>query len=154
MVVLLPKRHDGLAALERTLTPEALGGWVGGMKKRKVNVFLPKFTMETTYSLPKALSAMGMPAAFRPGGFTGISDSAAAEALYISVVVHKAFVDVNEKGTEAAAATAVVMTRSARIDPSLIPTFRADHPFILAIRHNQTGSLLFLGRLMMPPKPR
>jgi len=154
MVVVLPKRHDGLAALERMLTPEALGGWIGGMKKRKVNVFLPKFTMETTYSLPTALSAMGMPAAFRPGGFTGISDSVAAEALYISEVVHKAFVDVNEKGTEAAAATAVVMTRSARIDPSLIPTFRADHPFILAIRHNQTESILFLGRLMKPPKPR
>ncbi len=150
MVVLLPKRHDGLAALESMFTPEALDRWIGGMKKRKVNVFLPKFKMETTYKLPKMLSAMGMPAAFGPGGFTGVSDSAAARLLYISEVVHKAFIDVNEQGTEAAAATGVTMTIvSARIDPPT-PTFRADRPFIFAIRHNQTGSILFLSRMANP----
>lgn len=102
------------------------------------------------YNLPQTLSSMGMPAAFAPGGFTGMSDAPEARDLVLSQVVHKAFVDVNEEGTEAAAATiAVVATVAARIEPP-IPEFRADHPFLFLIRDAQSGAILFLGRVMNP----
>ena len=93
---------------------------------------------------------MGMSAAFEPGGFTGMSESAEARTLALSAVVHKAFVEVNEEGTEAAAATAVtVVETAARIEPP-IPTFRADRPFLFLIRDSQSDTLLFLGRMVNP----
>lgn len=153
MVVLLPKRHNGLSTLEQRLTADTLTQWLETMHKQKVHVFLPKFTLETTYNLPKTLSAMGMPAAFKPGGFTGMSDAPEARTLEISDVVHKAFVDVNEEGTEAAAATAVGMrATSARIEPPT-PTFRADRPFLFLIRDIRGGAILFLGRMTNPLHP-
>jgi serpin B len=84
--------------------------------------------------------------AFGAADFSGMTGQ---RDLFISVVVHKAFVDVNEKGTEAAAATAVVKTRSSLPPPP--PTFRADHPFLFLIQERRTGSVLFLGRLVEPP---
>jgi len=150
MVILLPTRHDRLPTLEQRLTADALNTWLQAMRKQKVHVFVPKFTLETMYSLPQTLSAMGMPAAFEPGGFTGMSDAPEARTLAISEVVHKAFVDVNEEGTEAAAATAVVaVATSASIEPPT-PTFRADRPFLFLIRDIRSGAILFLGRMMNP----
>jgi serine protease inhibitor len=150
MIVLLPKKPDGLSALETGLTAANLNKWLEVMQQQKVHVFLPRFTLETTYDLPQTLSAMGMPAAFQPGGFTGVSDAAEASTLALSQVVHKAFVAVNEEGTEAAAATAVtIVATAARIEPP-IPTFRADRPFLFLIRDTQSGTLLFLGRMMNP----
>ena len=147
MVVLLPKKVGGLAALEAKLTEENLAGWLSKLRKQEVQVALPKFKMTKEFSLNDVLKAMGMRKAFVPGGadFTGMSGS--GKRLFISAVVHKAFVDVNEEGTEAAAATAVVVTTtSARITP----IFRADHPFVFLIRDNRSGSVLFLGRLTNP----
>jgi serpin B len=93
---------------------------------------------------------MGMPAAFQAGGFTGMSDAPEAKLLAISDAVHKAFIEVNEEGTEAAAATAIVATlASAMIEPPT-PTFRADHPFLFLIRDNQSRAILFLGRMLNP----
>jgi serpin B len=90
---------------------------------------------------------MRMPAAF--GGDADFSGMNGKRDLFISAVVHKAFVDVNEEGTEAAASTAVVMSRSsARLEP--VASFRADHPFVFLIRDRRTGSILFLGRVMNP----
>lgn len=147
MVVMLPQ-PNGLAKLEKQLSAERLNQWIGKLKKQKVIVSLPRFRMETEYALKPTLKAMGMPAAFQPGGFTGLSDAPSARELYISAVLHKAFVEVNEEGTEAAAATAVVIRRKSK-GPSY-PYFNANRPFIFMIRDNATGSVLFLGRMMNP----
>ena len=104
---------------------------------------LPKFKMTSEFMLKDVLSEMGMPMAFdaAKADFSGMTT---ASKLFISDVVHKAFVDVNEEGTEAAAATAVVMEYMSLPLPA---TFRADHPFVFLIRDNRTGSILFLGAL-------
>jgi len=126
---------------------ENLSGWLGKLGKRKVIVSVPKFRMTSQFSLADVLKSMGMKDAFSGkadfSGMTGVRD------LYISAVIHKAFVDVNEEGTEAAAATAVVM-RIIAIGPKEIPVFRADHPFLFLIRDNKAGSILFIGRAMNP----
>ena len=107
---------------------------------------MPKFTMTVQFELAKTLGAMGMPEAFSESadfsGMTGGKD------LFISAVAHKAFVEVNEEGTEAAAATGVAMRLTAA--PAPPPLFRADHPFIFLIRHKPSGSILFLGRVVNP----
>jgi serpin B len=107
-------------------------------------VWLPKFKMSSEFKLKEVLSNMGMPVAFRDGvaDFSGINSK---ERLALSEVVHKTFVDVNEEGTEAAAATAVI--GATRGGP---PSFRANHPFIFLIRDTQSGSILFLGRVVNP----
>ena len=152
MAILLPKKHTGLPALEKELTTDRLTQWLDAAERRKVHVFLPKFKLEEKISLKQTLSAMGMPQAFEPNGFLGMSDAADAWKLYLSHVAHKAYVDVNEEGTEAAAATAIMArTLSVRIEPP-IPTFRADRPFLFLIRDTRTGTILFLGRMMRPPQ--
>jgi serpin B len=147
MVVLLPKKLDGLAALEKDLTAANLGRWLKGARDQKVRVALPRFKLTAELDLNKVLSEMGMSSAFSPSAdFSGMGGSKGE--LYLAAVVHKAFVDVNEEGTAAAAATvAVVAARS--IGP-VIPVFRADHPFVFLIRDKSTGCVLFLGRLASP----
>jgi serpin B len=147
MIVLLPRKRDGLGALEEKLTAKSLAEWTGAM--RPVNdlaVTLPKFKMTTQFELNKVLEAMGMKDAFGPNAdFSGMGGEPGL--LYLTHVIHKAFVDVNEEGTEAAAATAVVASRAP--GPPR-PTFRADHPFVLVIRDNKSGAILFMGRLVKP----
>jgi serpin B len=148
MVVLLPKKRGGLAQLEAGLTHAKLKKWLSGMRTRRVILSLPKFKMTTQFSLGATLKSMGMRDAFTPGAadFSGINGR---RDLSITAVVHKAFVEVNEKGTEAAAATGVVVgVTSAPVDPPA--KFRADHPFLFLIRHNRTGAIVFLGRLANP----
>ncbi len=148
-VVLLPDEIDGLDALEQKLSHERLTRWMGGLQKRKVRVFLPRFTLTSDFSLSTVLEAMGMPLAFdeRQADFTGISTQ---EPLFISAVLHKAFVDVNEEGTEAAAATGALIAARAMMIPAEPPLFRADHPFLFLIVDNRTKSILFLGRVVNP----
>lgn len=148
MVVLLPTAADGLPAFERAVTAEAIGRWLSRLTPRPVDVSLPRFKVEAGFELQDVLSAMGMPAAFGGGAdFSGINGR---RDLSISAVIHKAFADVNEAGTEAAAATAVAMTRSAVVRPEPPVRFRADHPFLFLIRDKTTGSILFLGRVSHP----
>ncbi|HVP10975.1 MAG TPA: serpin family protein [Phycisphaerae bacterium] len=144
MVILLPRKVDGLADLERTLNAQALGGWIGKLRAQELYVGLPRFTMTASYQLNPKLQALGMRDAFSQtaADFSGMSGK---RDLFISAVVHKAFVDVNEEGTEAAAATGV--GAAAR---SMPPSFRADHPFIFLIRDTRSGGILFLGRVMNP----
>ena len=156
MVLLAPQRPDGLPALEATLSAEKLAAWIGGLAKRKVHVVLPKFRLETDYTLgdadnPGALQQMGMVRAFAKGAdFSGMNLSHRPD-LYISKVLHKAFVDVNEEGTEAAAATAVILTgKSLVLRKPFVPTFRADRPFLFLIKDKVTGSVLFMGRMVDP----
>jgi serpin B len=104
--------------------------------------------MTIQYQLKKPLVKMGMKTAFTGSAdFSGMCES---ESLFIDQVYHKAFVKVDEEGTEAAAATAVVMSRKSAVRPQPVLTFHADHPFIYLIRDNQTGSILFMGRLTDP----
>jgi len=149
MIILLPKKADGLAQLESSFKTRALDNWLTQMRSEKVRVFLPKFTTTAEFSLGDTLSKMGIRDAFSSwADFSGIDGK---KDLYISAVVHKAYVDVNEEGTEAAAATGVAVTASAvRIEKNIV--FRADHPFIFLIRDNRTGSILFLGRVNDPTK--
>jgi len=155
MVVLLPKRNvppgakDDLAALEASLSADKVAGWLGQLRRREVRVTLPRFKTTAEFGLKGTLVAMGMADAFNPNaadfsGMTGTKD------LFISAVVHKAFVDVNEEGTEAAAATGVVM--AGKSAPAPAPVFRADHPFLFLIRDTKTGAILFLGRILDPTK--
>ncbi len=154
MVVLLPKQTDGLAALEKSFTSRSASDWIQKLEPvEKVILTLPRFTMTQQFELNSALSAMGMPQAFSGAadfsGMTGKPDFA------ISAAIHKAFIDVDEQGTEAAAATAIVMYATAmrRDFPEPPPiVFRADHPFLFILLDAKSGSMLFLGRVIDPTK--
>ena len=145
MIVLLPKRIDGISELETALTEENLSRWTSDLSEREVSVCLPRFTVRSQFGLNGVLRSLGIENAFGDADFSGMDGT---KALYISAVIHQAFVDVNEEGTEAAAATAVVM--AVRSIPEPPPVFRADHPFVFVIRVNSTGSILFLGRVSDP----
>ena len=147
MIILLPKELDGIHELEKNLTLEDLSQWLAKLFKREVAVYIPKFKMTSQFSLASVLKSMGMEDAFsQDADFSGINGK---RDLFISAVIHKAYVDVNEEGTEAAAATGVAM-RLTSIGPSQTPVFRADHPFLFFIRDNNSSSILFIGRVMNP----
>ncbi len=147
MMVVLPTKPTGLNTLVDSLTSEQVDRWEETLEVRDFQLLLPKFKMEVTYDLNRALTQLGMKAAFDANlaDFTGMG----AEQLYISQVIHKAFIEVTEKGTEAAAATAVVMeTTSAPVrEIPFNPKFHADHPFLFLIRHRPSGLILFLGKV-------
>jgi serpin B len=146
MVVLLPEPGVGLAELESELTLDNLDDWLGRMAPRKLDALaIPRFKMTRRYGLAPHLAKLGMPLALSSkADFSGMSS---AGDLFVSDVLHEAFVEVNEEGTEAAAATGVVV-RTTSFAPPLI--FRADRPFLFLIRDRDTGSILFLGRLTDP----
>lgn len=147
MTILLPRRHDGLAELETRLSVENLARWLDGGRAREVRTILPKFRLDATFSLAQPLRAMGMSDAFTAAadfsGMTGQRD------LFISGVVHKAFVEVDEKGTEAAAATGIGMSITS-MPTEAPPLFQADRPFVFLIRDRASGAILFIGRLAEP----
>ncbi|MEQ8789632.1 MAG: serpin family protein [Pirellulaceae bacterium] len=148
MIVLLPEKRDGLAALEEKLSAENVDRWIGALRKREVRLQLPKFKLTSQFQLSSELKALGMTTAFSDGA--DFSRMATGEPLRISEVLHKAFVDVNEQGTEAAAATAVLIEATAAPIPQEPVDFRADHPFVFLLRDNRTGAILFLGRVSDP----
>ncbi|HUS79073.1 MAG TPA: serpin family protein [Patescibacteria group bacterium] len=142
MIIVLPKGND-IHEVEDTLTAAKLREWLSDLRPTAMDVNLPKFKLETKYDMGEDLAAMGMPTAFTGGAdFSGMSDS----GLFISKVIHQAYVDVNEEGTEAAAATGVVMLESA----PMTTLFNADHPFTFLIQNRETGLILFMGRVMDP----
>jgi serpin B len=150
MIVLLPRESNGLKGVEDVLNPPALDRWLALAREQKVTVFLPKFKLSAQFSLATPLAEMGMTDAFSPNAdFSGLDG---ARDLSLSAVVHKALVDVNEEGTEAAAATGVIIRSMAVMRPRPTPIFRADHPFMFLIRDNHSGSILFLGRLIDPTR--
>ncbi|MEI6891760.1 MAG: serpin family protein [Pontiella sp.] len=143
MIVLLPNTPDGLATVEEALTPESLASLP--FSPQNVRVQLPKFKFEWKFELSKMLEAMGMPLAFsNQADFSGMDGS---KDLALDFVIHQAFIEVNEEGTEAAAATAVAVGTRAILRP---PTFIANHPFLFLIRENSTGVILFIGRVTHP----
>ena len=149
MIVILPKRIDYLDRVEKELVnSDKPGHWFKRLRKRDVIVYLPKFKITWgVVDLTKTLSDMGMPAAFMKADFSGMDGT---KNLLISNVVHKAFVEVNEEGTEAAAATGIAMKLTSMPAPPQV--FRADHPFIFIIKDNQSGSILFMGKVVNPTK--
>ena len=151
MLVVLPRQVDGCGQLEKQLTPALLSQSLGQMRWQKVEIFLPRFKLESGFNLVPTLAGMGMPDAFGPqADFSGMDGT---KLLSISGVFHKAWGEVNEEGTEAAAATAVAVgTRAVVRQPPPPPVFRADHPFIFLIRDTRSGSILFLGRLLDPTR--
>jgi len=148
MVIYLPKEINGLAKLEEKMTYDNLQKSLSLLDASmdEVEVFLPKFKLTQQFDLNDILSKMGAEEMFIPGiaDLTGIT----AEPLFVSKVVHKAFVEVNEEGTEAAAATGIGMNTFSMPLPK--PIFKADHPFLFLIQHNNSGAILFLGRLVRP----
>jgi len=154
MLLILPRKVDGLSDLERELRPELFARWSGGLALRSGQVFLPKFTLTHSIDLKDPLMEMGMVEAFDRGkaDFRALATPPAGDNIYISGVYHKAFVDVNEAGVEAAAATAVVAAGGGP-RPSNPFLFRADHPFLFAIRMEPSNAILFLGRMAEPTPP-
>ncbi|MFA6404986.1 MAG: serpin family protein [Candidatus Paceibacterota bacterium] len=155
MFIILPKDND-ISVLEKIMNKAFIDKMRTSLNEQRVNVYLPKFKFETKYFMGKDLKDMGMPSAFDPdlSDFSGMFDRTKTdENLSISEVIHQAFVEVNEEGTEAAAATAVIMVNTTSVGPgNPIPEFRADHPFIFMIQDSSTGEILFMGKVANPIK--
>ena len=147
MLIVLPHEVDGLNAVESSLTPEQINGWVEDLEEwESLDIWLPKFSLDQGFSAVEMLQAMGMHDAFGSGAdFSGMVDDGAG-GLSISSVRHQAFITVSEEGTEAGAATSVEMTDSGG-EPTV---FLADHPFVFLLRDRYTGSILFMGRYANP----
>jgi serpin B len=149
MVVVLPRDGDDVNELTAALTADRWTAITAGLGKSEGEVFLPKFKLTFEQTLNDALRALGMPTAFVEGGADFTAMSPRGRALFISEVLQKTFVDVNEEGTEAAAATSVgvgVTSAPARF------LFRADRPFLFAIRERLSGTILFVGKIVTPPR--
>jgi serpin B len=144
MLILLPKEGH-MGDVESQLSAERLGEWVELMEAAAVNVYLPRFTFETKYFMMEDLAEMGMPTAFTDAA--DLSGMNAEDRLFIDKVIHQAFIEVNEKGTEAAAATGVSVSLTGALQEDV---FRADRPFIFLIRDVETGVIMFIGRVTDP----
>jgi serpin B len=153
MLIILPKNNN-IGSLENAISTANLAGWKKNMKLEYVKLSLPKYKYENKYFMAKDLKEMGMPTAFsRQADFSRMSE---AEELYIDDVIHQTFIEVSETGTEAAAATAVVMRPTGASPGIRIPPipkiFNADHPFIFVIQERESGNILFMGRVTDPSK--
>lgn len=148
MLVLLPKTPGGLPALEKRLSGLALQRWGESLREGEVEVYLPKFKLEGNYQLNALLASLGARRAF-DASKADFSKMTGGRDLYITSAVHKAFVAVDEEGTEAAAATVVMMGPTAAAVRKAPPVFRADRPFVFLIRDIR-GNVLFVGRLSDP----
>ena len=144
MTILLPKENSGLPGLEKALSVAFLAKWLPRLRESKVKVTMPKLKMGSKFRLAQTLKAMGMTDAFGPGAdFSGMDGK---KGLFLARVIHEAVVEINEEGTEAAAATAVVTKNGGP------PSLSMDHPFLFLIRDGRTGSILFMGRVANPKK--
>jgi serpin B len=153
LVIVLPRKTDGLARVEKGLDAKWLADAMKRLAKRDgVQVALPRFKMMAEFRLSKVLARLGMPLAFdaQKADFSGMSTE---QRLVLDEVIHKAFVDVNEEGTEAAAATAVTM-RALSMRPGNPVVFRVDHPFMFFIRDTRSRAILFMGKVMNPAESR
>jgi serpin B len=148
--VLLPKRENSLKQLLQSLNTKELDSQLRTLRSQQVELWLPKFKLETSYELKDVLMQMGMNAPFNRADFSKMTKD--KTPLEISRIIQKAFVEVNEKGTEAAAVTVVMMVTESSISRHEIeiPQFRADRPFLFLIRDKQTGAILFTGGLEKP----
>uniref|UniRef100_A0A7M4E6F2 Ovalbumin-like n=1 Tax=Crocodylus porosus TaxID=8502 RepID=A0A7M4E6F2_CROPO len=147
MIILLPNDISDLDQLENTINFDKLMAWTSStnMRKRKVEVYLPRMKLEEQYSLAPVLSSLGMTDLFtQSADLSGISTG---KNLAVSEVIHKSHVEINEEGTEAAAATGVTIVLMSHVFPI---KFKADHPFLFFIHHKKTNLILFYGRFSSP----
>ena len=149
MFIILPNQVNGLGELEKKITSEVLQKLTSEMRKVEVRLSLPKFKLEHQFSVKDKLMARGMKDFFTAGK-ADLSKMDGTKQLYASDVIHKAFIEVNEKGTEAAAATGVVMIELSYKPNAIVMDFNADHPFLFFIRDNRSKGILFMGRLVNP----
>ena len=151
MVVFLPKRFNSGSELDSLLDIQKIEDYLSRLREQyaqKVKAFFPRFTINLSYTLTKFLSNLGITEAFTTNAdFSGISKE---PDIFVSDVIHKAFVEVNEKGTEAAAVTALRVVGASIGPRKEPPIFRADHPFLFLIQDSQTKTILFIGKLMNP----
>lgn len=150
MVILLPQKEVKLDTIEKKLDNLKFTEWTAFLAPQKVRLTIPKFQAEQSFDLGQSLKGMGMASAFKAGkaDFSGMNGK---KNLYIGAAIHKTFLEVGEEGTEAAAATAVIMTKTSLThDPEETIEFKADRPFIYIIKDNQTGAILFIGRYTKP----
>ncbi len=147
MIVVLPKNND-LSSIINSVDNDMFSTWMGSLDETNVDIYLPKFSVETSCNLNDYLKTLGMNLPFSSiADFSGITGS---KDLFISDVVHKAFIEVNEEGTEAAAATGVAMTLEMNGHSDSRIVFDCDHPFMYFIRHKDTGTILFMGSIEDP----
>jgi serpin B len=147
MLIILPKETEGWKLIGRILTTDRLKIISRGLKTQEVEMAIPKFSYESQFNLKETLMQMGMKEPFSNfADFSGMTD---ANDLKIDEVIHKAFIEVNETGTEAAAATAVIMVLKSALEERSV-RFIADHPFIYFIMDKTTGGIIFMGRLVNP----
>ncbi|KAJ8350907.1 hypothetical protein SKAU_G00260370 [Synaphobranchus kaupii] len=144
MVALPSERKLPLAHLEMQLTSRAVALWANGLRRTKMDVFLPRFKIQNRFNLKSVLLSLGISDIFDPmaADFGGIS---AEDGLYVSEAIHEAKIEVTEEGTKAAAATAMLLLKRSRA-----PVFKADRPFLFLLRESSTGSVLFMGRVVNP----
>lgn len=148
MYVFLPRKINGLSELEAQLSSDTLSEWTTNLKRQEVKVFMPKFEATKKLNLKEILISLGMSDAFsQTADFSGMENK---KELYITDALHKAFIKVDENGTEAAAATAITLSLTSAHPIKEVPVFRANHPFMFLIRDNATKSILFIGRLTKP----
>jgi serpin B len=157
MLILLPKKEN-IETAEESIDSKNLSDWRNSLRKERVDVSLPRFKFETKYFMVQDLADLGMPTAFTPGidmgGKADFSGMTGNKELNIDEIIHQAFVEVNEEGTEAAAATAVIMVALTAV-PTIISRpirFNANHPFVFIIQDRNTGNILFMGRVSDPTK--
>jgi len=148
MFIMLQKDAQSLGSIEDSLSEKMLNNAIDQLDYKRVDVRLPKFKMETEYNLVDVLKCLGMPSAFDQdtANFSGISN----EDMHISDVVHKAHIKVDEQGTEAAAATAVIMEMRSACEPEEPVLFNADKPFIFFMRDNIAKATVFMGKVNNP----
>ena len=146
MLVALPNEINGVSRLEKMITTEIMSLWLMSVQNTTVKVSIPKFILSQHFELKDVLSKLGISDLFQPG-ISDLSGLSSVESLYVSHVMHKAHIDVNEQGTEAAAASGVLVQKRS-ID--LHPEFYADHPFLFFIYHKSSSAVLFIGRVNRP----
>lgn len=148
LMIILPKSYKKLKKVEKKFNYDYYLNYTQNKKKKRIKLTIPKFNIETDFDLNKTLEKMGIKDAFNSSAdFTGITES---EKLYISNVVHKATIIVNEEGTEAAAATAVIMRKTSMLIESV--EFKANRPFIYILRNNENNCIYFMGKILDPEK--
>jgi len=154
MLIILPLQDDGLAGLQADLNAETWQGWISELRTAEGSILLPRFKVEYANELSDELKALGMGAAFdkqRADFKAMLADPRPGQVVYISLVKHKTFIEVNEQGTEAAAVTSVEIKMTTAMPNEPAPfLLRVDHPFLFAIVHEQSGALLFLGSIVDP----
>ena len=155
MLILLPRDPDGLAALEQRLDQRLIRRWSSQLDRRETKVLIPKWRAQTHYDLRPALRKLGVRRAFQPATESGGADlsrmtTRREQGLHVQTVVHRAVINVDEKGTEAAGVTGIAAGAAAPDVHPFVPYFRADRPFVYLIRDLRTGTILFLGRFVTP----